>query len=146
MREIFLRKKQSQHAPVTLDEVPDGYVDLSVQARGQGLMQFFRMCEAARGGPLDGRHLVCDDDPTCVKCIPEYKMVIIYELLKTFRIRTALIDHHINTDSADVLARRMLTLMECSCDGSCLNVDQQTMASWVWLSTTTIVCIARPLP
>ena len=41
-------------------------------------MQFFRMCEAAQGGPLDGRHLVCPEDATCLKCIEKvapYKLV-----------------------------------------------------------------------
>ena len=39
------------------------------------MLKFLRMCEAARGGPQDGRQIQCDEDPTCVQCIPEYKMV-----------------------------------------------------------------------
>jgi hypothetical protein len=59
--------------PEELRRAPENYVELPKDDKN--MLKFLRMCEAARGGPQDGRQIQCDQDPTCVQCIPEYKMV-----------------------------------------------------------------------
>lgn len=60
-------------APEELRRAPENYVELPKDDKD--MLKFLRMCEAARGGPQDGRQIQCDQDPTCVQCIPGYKMV-----------------------------------------------------------------------
>jgi len=37
-------------------------------------LTWLQLCQVALGGPLDGRQLLCPEDPSCIKCIPEFKM------------------------------------------------------------------------
>ncbi|KAK3246797.1 hypothetical protein CYMTET_43677 [Cymbomonas tetramitiformis] len=51
-----------------LDAIPDGYARIPKE----GALHYMRMCESAKSGPMGG-HLECEEDPTCLHCIPQWK-------------------------------------------------------------------------